>query len=132
MVPSKHLSWSTVEIRRVCLPTTPLSYHLGKNKEKFKKKRVNLEGLKGQVEEISKDRRYKVSVKGKSFDVILHRDLEDGGFWVECPLLSGCASQGDTVEEALAMIKDAIAGHLEMETEKEKRKPLPRSTKGIA
>ena len=31
---------------------------------------------------------------------------------VECPELPGCASQGDTVEEALEMIKDAIAGHL--------------------
>lgn len=55
-----------------------------------------------------------VSVKGKSYNVILHPDLEEGGFWVECPALSGCASQGDTVEEALMMIKDAIEGHLEV------------------
>lgn len=77
-----------------------------------------IEGLKGQVKEIGKDRRYKVSVKGKSYDVMLHPDLEDGGFWVECPSLPGCASQGDTVEEALAMIKDAIEGHLEVIAEK--------------
>lgn len=80
-----------------------------------------IQGLKGEVEKISGDRKYKVSVKGKSYDVILHPDLEDGGFWVECPKLSGCASQGDTVEEALAMIKDAIEGHLEVETEKGKK-----------
>lgn len=81
-----------------------------------------IEGLKGQIAEISQDRRYKVSVKGKSYDVILHPDLEDGGFWVECPSLPGCASQGDTVEEALAMIKDAIEGHLEVMTEKGMKK----------
>jgi predicted RNase H-like HicB family nuclease len=81
-----------------------------------------IEGLKGEVEKIGMDRKYKVSVKGKSYDVILHPELEDGGFWVECPALSGCASQGDTVEEALMMIKDAIEGHLEVSAEKSQRK----------
>jgi len=81
-----------------------------------------IQGLKGEVEKISQDRRYKVSIKGKSYDVILHPDLEDGGFWVECPSLPGCASQGETVEEALAMIKDAIEGHLEVEAEKGKKR----------
>ena len=81
-----------------------------------------IQGLKGEVEKISMDRKYKVSVKGKSYDVILHPDLEDGGFWIECPKLSGCASQGETVEEALAMIKDAIEGHLEVEAEKGKKR----------
>ncbi len=41
---------------------------------------------------------------------------------MECPSLPGCASQGETIEEALAMIKDAIEGHLEVEAEKGKRK----------
>lgn len=79
-----------------------------------------IEELKGEVEKMTQERKYKVTVKGKSYDVILHPDLEDGGFWVECPALSGCASQGETVEEALAMIKDAIEGHLEVEAEKKK------------
>jgi len=81
-----------------------------------------IEELKGEVEKIGMDRRYKVSVKGKTYDVILHPDLEEGGFWVECPALPGCASQGDTVEEALMMIKDAIEGHLEIIAEKGKKK----------
>ncbi|MEK6589228.1 MAG: MerR family transcriptional regulator [Nitrospinota bacterium] len=81
-----------------------------------------IEGLKGEVEKIGLDRRYKVSVKGKTYDVILHPDLVEGGFWVECPALPGCASQGDTVEEALMMIKDAIEGHLEVIAGKGKRK----------
>lgn len=39
--------------------------------------------------------------------VILHPD-ETGGYWVEVPSLPGCISQGDTKEEALANIKEAI------------------------
>jgi len=37
---------------------------------------------------------------------------------------SGCSSQGDSVEEALDMIKDAIKGHLEVEEELKKEKSL--------
>ncbi len=73
-----------------------------------------IEELKGEVERISKERKYKIRVMGDSYEVILHPDLEDGGFWVECPTLPGCDSQGDTIEEALEMIKDAINGHLEV------------------
>lgn len=81
-----------------------------------------IQELKGEVEKMSQDRKYKVSVRGRSYEIILHPDLEDGGFWVECPSLPGCASQGETVEETLAMIRDAIEGHLEVEAEKRKGK----------
>ena len=47
------------------------------------------------------------------FKVILRPDLEDGGFIVSCPALPGCHSQGDTEEEAIENIKDAIIGCLE-------------------
>ena len=43
---------------------------------------------------------------------------------MECPALPGCSSQGDTVEEALAMIKDAIIGHLEIGAARKKRKAV--------
>ena len=33
---------------------------------------------------------------------------EDGGYSVHCPALPGCSSQGDTLAEALANIKEAI------------------------
>jgi predicted RNase H-like HicB family nuclease len=70
--------------------------------------------LNGKGASFSKEKRYTVIVKGNKYEVILHPDSEDGGFWVECPALAGCASQGDTIEEALEMIKDAIDGHLEV------------------
>lgn len=49
--------------------------------------------------------------------VTLEQD-EDGFYVVECPTLPGCLSQGRTEEEALANIKEAIRGWLEVETEK--------------
>ncbi len=37
---------------------------------------------------------------------------EDGYFVAECPSLPGCISQGKTREEAIANIKEAIAGYI--------------------
>jgi predicted RNase H-like HicB family nuclease len=54
------------------------------------------------------------------FKVTLWEDKEDGGYVVECPALPGCVSQGDTVEEALENIKDAIQGWLEVAAERGK------------
>lgn len=46
------------------------------------------------------------------YRVLIEQD-EDGQFAVECPTLPGCVSQGRSREEALANIKDAIAGYQE-------------------
>ncbi len=46
-------------------------------------------------------------VRPLELPVVLLPD-EDGGFVVECPVILGCISQGDTREEALASIKDAV------------------------
>ena len=73
--------------------------------------------LRGKTSKMTLDRVYMVNVLKRSFKVILHPDLEDGGYWVECPELPGCSSQGDSVEEALDMIRDAIKGHLEVREE---------------
>lgn len=81
-----------------------------------------IEDLKGQVIDIENERKYKVTLKGREWPVILHADTEDGGYWVECLPLSGCSSQGDTIEEALEMIKDAIQGHLEILEEDSRKK----------
>ena len=48
----------------------------------------------------------------RSFHVILSPQ-PDGGFFVECPSLPGCYTQGDTQEEALANIREAIVLALE-------------------
>ena len=38
---------------------------------------------------------------------------EEGGYIVSCPALPGCVTQGETVEEALEMVRDAIEGYIE-------------------
>jgi len=48
--------------------------------------------------------------------VTLERD-ETGVFVVECPAIPGCVSQGATEEEALANIREAIIGCLEVRAE---------------
>lgn len=40
--------------------------------------------------------------------VVIYRDFEDGGWIVEVPSLPGCISQGETREEAIVNIRDAI------------------------
>lgn len=42
------------------------------------------------------------------YRVVIYRD-EDGVYIAECPALQGCMTDGATFEEALEMIKDAIA-----------------------
>ena len=46
--------------------------------------------------------------------VVLREDKVDGGYNVSCLTLPGCHSQGETVEEAVENIKDAITGYLEV------------------
>jgi predicted RNase H-like HicB family nuclease len=46
-----------------------------------------------------------------TFPIILESDAD--GYFVSCPSLQGCYSQGDTYEEAVANIKDAIRLHIE-------------------
>ena len=46
------------------------------------------------------------------FTVVVEQD-EDGLYVASVPLLQGCYSQGETYEEALENVKDAIKLHIE-------------------
>jgi len=46
-----------------------------------------------------------------TFEVFIEL-AEEGGYVVTCPALPGCVSEGETRDEALANIKDAITGYL--------------------
>jgi predicted RNase H-like HicB family nuclease len=46
------------------------------------------------------------------YSVILH-EADEGGFWVEVPALPGCYSQGETREDALQNVREAIELFLE-------------------
>jgi predicted RNase H-like HicB family nuclease len=43
--------------------------------------------------------------------VVVH-DAEEGGFWAEVPAIPGCATQGETMEELLRNLHEAIEGCL--------------------
>lgn len=47
------------------------------------------------------------STPPKQFPVVLQEDAT-GGYVASCPLFEGCMSQGETVEEALANITEAV------------------------
>ena len=50
------------------------------------------------------------------FNIVVERD-EDGVYIASCPALQGCHSQGDTHEEAVENLKDAIRLHIEARRE---------------
>jgi predicted RNase H-like HicB family nuclease len=39
-------------------------------------------------------------------------NAEEGGYWAEVPSIPGCATQGETIEELAANLREAIAGCL--------------------
>lgn len=51
------------------------------------------------------------------FFVALDRD-EDGVWIAECPVIPGCVSQGETREEAIDNIRDAISACLEVRADR--------------
>ena len=50
--------------------------------------------------------------------VIVH-EAEEGGYWAEVPALPGCATQGDTFEELLHNLYEAVDGCLSIDVQEE-------------
>ena len=48
--------------------------------------------------------------------VVIH-EAEEGGYWAEIPAIKGCATQGDTFEELLKNIYEAVEGCLSVDIE---------------
>jgi len=59
------------------------------------------------------------------FSIIIEQDKH--GYFVRCPELQGCYSQGDTYEEAMKNIRDAIKLHLQDRIADHERMPSVRS-----
>lgn len=57
------------------------------------------------------------------FSVVIERDVD--GYFALCPELQGCYTQGDTYEEVLNNIKDAI--HLHVEDRLESGEDIPQA-----
>ena len=48
--------------------------------------------------------------------VIVH-EAEEGGFWAEVPAIPGCATQGETFEDLLKNLYEAVEGCLAVQVE---------------
>ena len=62
-------------------------------------------------------------MKTYELPIIIEKD-EEGFFVADCPSLQGCHTQGDTLEEALANIREAIELHIE--DRKASGEPIPK------
>jgi predicted RNase H-like HicB family nuclease len=43
--------------------------------------------------------------------IVVH-EAEEGGFWAEVPAIPGCATQGESLDELLSNLREAIEGCL--------------------
>ena len=64
------------------------------------------------------------------FDVVIIED-ETGGYVAYVPALLGCHTQGDTIEEIIENIKEAIELYLEAITEEENKAILSQETTSL-
>lgn len=48
--------------------------------------------------------------------VVIH-EAEEGGFWAEVPSIPGCATEGDTFEDLLENLYEAVEGCLSVDVE---------------
>jgi predicted RNase H-like HicB family nuclease len=55
------------------------------------------------------------------YPVVIERDGD--GYFVSCPALDGCYTEGDTYEEAIRNIEDAITLHIE--ARRDRGEPIP-------
>jgi predicted RNase H-like HicB family nuclease len=51
--------------------------------------------------------------------VVVH-EAEEGGYWAEVPAIPGCATQGDTMEDLISNLQEAIEGCLAVDVEEPK------------
>ncbi|MFI5117570.1 MAG: type II toxin-antitoxin system HicB family antitoxin [Terriglobales bacterium] len=49
---------------------------------------------------------------------VVVREAEEGGYWAEVPALPGCATQGESLEELLTNLHEAIEGCLSVDVAK--------------
>jgi predicted RNase H-like HicB family nuclease len=72
-------------------------------------------------------RQFRVIDDGITFEF---EEAEEGGYTVTVPDLPGCISEGDTFEEALDMIQDALRSYLVVA--REYGDPIPEAYRALA
>jgi len=76
-----------------------------------------IEGLKGELKKFAAPKEEQVTVNARTFTVVLTPDLEDGGYTVQCKEIPAAISQGESEQEALDNIIDALELCLDHEKE---------------
>lgn len=56
----------------------------------------------------------KTNAQQMKLKAIIH-EAEEGGYWVEIPAIPGCATQGDTFEELLENLYEAVEACLSVD-----------------
>jgi len=69
------------------------------------------------MERSIESRRFTMKLK-----VVVH-EAEEGGYWAEVPGIPGCATQGETFEELLTNLYEAVEGCLSVSVEPQKQEP---------
>ncbi len=64
-------------------------------------------------------------MKQYDFPIVIEQDQD--GYFAMCPELQGCYSQGDTYEEVITNIKDAVTLHLQDKLEEKEELPKAKS-----
>ena len=55
-------------------------------------------------------------VEGMKLKVVVH-EAQEGGYWAQVPAIPGCATQGETFEELLRNLYEAVEGCLAVDVE---------------
>ena len=54
---------------------------------------------------------------------VVVREAEEGGYWAEVPAIPGCATQGETIEDLIANVHEAIEACLDVEVDPPEHTP---------
>jgi len=76
-----------------------------------------IDSLKGTIKTLGVPREEQVILNDRRFTAILTPDFEEGGYTVTCKEIPAAISQGETIQEALDNLVDALVLCLETEAE---------------
>jgi predicted RNase H-like HicB family nuclease len=62
---------------------------------------------------------------------VIVEQADDGGYGAWCPDLPGCVALGDTIEECLAEMREAIILYIEVLRERGEDVPQPRAIEAV-
>jgi len=56
-------------------------------------------------------------------EIVVH-EAEEGGYWAEVPAILGCVTQGDTLDELLSNVSEAVEGCLAVDVDENSLKKI--------